>query len=196
MGKVNVNDKIHPEGLVEIFVYHDKKLHEYIKEKNIILYQGNAQMITTVSQTSPSLFQAVINRMCIGDQGATPLNPQVPKVPTQNMTGLFNEIYREDIQAKTITTSGATNSCQFVATFNASNIPLSAYSNPATPQTNEVGLVFIQPGAPAGLVRAPVIAPAAPPSDEVVASIRTFKSIPFDAANDVQITVRYTLFMM
>jgi hypothetical protein len=89
---------------------------------------------------------------------------------------------------------GTTNQCEFVATFNAVDIPLTSFSNPSSPSLNEVGLVIIDPTASAGLSRPPVYAPAAPPSDEVVLSLRTFQSVPFEAANDISVTVRYTIF--
>lgn len=198
MHQMNAKDRILcPEGLVELFIYERKVLKEYHKFKNIILWQGRAEMVRTMAATNPALHTRVINRMAIGDRGTIPLDSQVPKVPTPDLTGLYNEIYRKDIESKTFTTSGADNYVQFVAEFVASDVPLSAFSNPTEPRVNEVGLVFINPGAPEGLDRSasPVIAPDTPPADEVLASIRTFKSIPFDAANDVSVTVRYTLYI-
>jgi hypothetical protein len=88
----------------------------------------------------------------------------------------------------------AVNECLFVATFDATVVPLTAFSNPSQPRVNEVGLVIIDPTAPAGLVRPSVAAPNAPSVDEVVLSLRTFKSVPFEAANDITITIRYTLY--
>lgn len=90
--------------------------------------------------------------------------------------------------------SGAVNECQFVATFDAVDVPITSFTNPSTPVINEVGLVLIDPAASGSLIRAPVFAPDAPDSDEVVLSLRTFNSVPFLAANDISITVRYTLF--
>lgn len=187
-------DKLHPEGFVEIFVYQGGKLVEVIEEKNIILWQGRAELIKTVSTTSPSLYQRVINRMVIGDLGTIPADPQVPKIPTADLTGLYHEIYRKDISTKNIVTTLSDNYCQFVATFNAVDSPLSSFANPLSPRVNEVGLVFIDPQV--AIVRPDVISPNTVPTDEVVASIRCFKSIPFEAGNDVSITIRYTLYMV
>ena len=72
---------------------------------------------------------------------------------------------------------------------------MTAYSNPSQPRINEVGMVLINPVAASGVDRDPVTAPNTPPSDEVVMSIRCFKSIPFELANDVSITIRYTIYM-
>ena len=187
-------DRLHPEGFVEIFVYHGRKLVEVIEEKNIILWQGRAELIKTVSTTSPLLYQRVINRMVIGDLGTIPADSQVPKVPTANLTGLYHETYRKDISTKNIVTNLSDNYCQFIATFNAVDVPLSSFSNPTSPRVNEVGLVFIDPQV--AIVRPDVASPNTVPVDEIVGSIRCFKSIPFESANDVSVTIRYTLYMV
>lgn len=88
---------------------------------------------------------------------------------------------------------GAVNECQFIATFDSATIPVSTYANPTQPRVNEVGLVIVDPNAH-GTGRAAVLAPTAPYSDEVVMTVRTFKSVPFEIANDTTITIRYTIF--
>jgi hypothetical protein len=95
----------------------------------------------------------------------------------------------------TLTMSGAANQVQFIAEFDASAVALSAFTFPSTPTINEVGLVLINPAAPDGITRSAVTAPTTPPSDEVVMSIRTFPSIPFNVANNVSVTFRYTIYM-
>lgn len=185
------------QGLVEILATNKKsgKILSYQKLKNIILYQGNAEVIKTLATVSPSTEPRIVNRMAIGDEGTIPADSTVPKVPTKSLSGLYHEIYRKDVDTRTITTTGSTNECKFVATFDAADVPLTAFTNPSQPRVNEVGLVIINPAAAGGLVRAPIIAPTSPDADEVVMSIRTFKSIPFEVANDVTITIRYTLFL-
>lgn len=254
------------EGLVEFDVFHGSRLVDSFSEKNILLYQGNAEIIKTLSTVSPTTKPRIINRMAIGDQGTIPADSTVPKVPTKILTSLFHECYRKDIDSRVITTnpsgtsfvvsgtlvigspivttattaniavgmsvsgtgvpaatsvqsvnsptsftmsaaavapggvqlltiSGAANECRFIATFNAVDVALSAFSNPSQPRVNEVGLVLIDPTAPSGIVRSAVTSPAVPPVDEVLMSIRCFKSVPFDVANDVSITIRYTIFM-
>ena len=257
-------DLIKPEGLVEILVYHGKKLVDSFTEKNIILYQGNAEIIRSLSTISPSTKPRIITRMAAGDQGTIPSDTTVPKVPVKTLTSLYHEIYRKDVDdrvittnsgtsfvisgtlvlsgtlvtttstsgiapgmsvsgtgitagtivqtvssgtqflisnpatvagAQTLTISGAANECKFIATFNAVDVALSAYSNPSQPRINEIGLVIIDPTAVSGIVRSAVTAPTVPPADEVLMSIRTFKSVPFEIANDVSITIRYTIFL-
>jgi hypothetical protein len=251
-------------GRVEILVHKGQTLIDYQDLKNIILFQGNGEIIRTLATIFPSTKPRIINRMAVGDQGTIPADSTVPKVPGKTSTTLFHEIYRKDIDSRVITInpgstfilsvslvfgspvgsvvsttglatgmsvtgvdippgtiitnvnsstqftmsqpalatntesltfSGAANEAKFVATFNAVDIALTAFSNPSQPRINEVGLVIIDPTAPAGLTRSPVTAPASPPTDEILMSIRCFKSVPFEIANDVSLTIRYTIFM-
>lgn len=180
------------KGRVQVSTYVKGALVDVQEHQNIILSQGHAEIIRTLVSVAPTA-PRIVNRMCIGDQGTIPSNAAVPKVPTRDMSGLFNEIFRKDCEARTVRTEGATNECQFITTFSASELPSTAYSNPSEPRVNEVGLVLIDPAAAGGLVRPSVAAPEQPPEDEKVLSIRCFKSIPFEQANDVSVTIRYTI---
>lgn len=253
------------EGLVEIWVYKKGQLVDFQRLKNIVLFQGNAEIIRTLSFISPATKPRVITRMAIGDQGTIPSDSTVPKVPVKTASSLFHEIYRKDIDARvptlytptgftytgntttglniigglsstagivagmtvtgtgipvgsvvvevitsnsikisnaatsdnsgiSITFAGTINECQFTATFDAVDVPVSAFANPSQPRVNEVGLVIIDPTAAGGLARPPVASPSVNESDEVLMTIRTFKSVPFEVANDVSITIRYTIF--
>lgn len=252
------------EGRVEILAYKKGVLFHREVQKNILLYQGLAEVIRTLFFTSP-LAPRVITRMAIGDQGTIPSDSTVPKVPVKNATGLYHEVYREDFDSTTptlfsptgvtivgnthngsqtidglvttvgitigevvtgtgiqigsvvdeiltpnsvhitlpatsdntgidITFAGTVNECECVATFNATDVAITAFSNPSQPVINEVGLVIINPAAAGGLVRAPVTSPNAPLADEILLSVRTFNSVPFVAANDISVTIRYTIF--
>lgn len=198
---MNIKESLGLRGRLEIVAI-SRRTGEVLyneKQDNIVLYQGNAQVVTTLFSTSPATAPRVVTRMAIGDQGAIPSDSQVAKIPTPDLTSLYHEIYRKDVDSSTQVLLGTTifpgdtNNCTLVSTFNASDVPLSAYSNPSTPVVNEVGLVIINPAAPSGLSRTPVIAPAAAASDEVLLSIRCFKSIPFLVADDVSVTIRYTI---
>lgn len=255
------------EGLVEIWAYKKGELFDYQRVKNIVLFQGNAEVIRTLSIIDPATKPRIITRMAIGDQGTIPSDSTVPKVPVKTATGLFHEIYRKDIDARTptlysatgfvytgntqtgvnaniltnlsstvgivvgmtvtgtgippgavvaeivsgssvrmsanatsantginITFAGTVNECQFTATFDAADVPLTAFANPSQPRVNEVSLVIIDPTAGTGIVRAPVASPDPNSADEVPMTVRTFKSVPFEVANDVSITIRYTIF--
>lgn len=253
------------EGLVEIWAYKQGVLFDYQKLKNIILFQGQAEILRAIAISSPATKPRVVTRMAIGDQGTIPSDQTVPKIPVKTATGPFHEVYRKDVDSKTptfysptgftytgnttitsalltslsstvgitvgmvvtgtgipagavvtlivsptsvqisvpatssntstpITFAGTVNECQFIATFAATDVALSAFSNPSQPRVNEVSLIIIDPTASGGLIRPAVTAPNAPDADEVVLSLRTFKSVPFEIANDVSITIRYTLY--
>jgi hypothetical protein len=200
---MNIKESLGLRGRVEIIAVARRtgEVIHHEKQDNIILYQGNAEVIKTLFSTNPATKPRVITRQAIGDQGTIPADPQVAKVPVKGQTALFHEIYRKDVDSSTQTILGTNvnpgdkNECLLIATFNAVDIPLSAYSNPSQPRVNEVGLIVIDPTAAGGLTRAAVSAPTAPDADEVLFSIRCFKSIPFDIANDVSITIRYTVFL-
>ena len=91
------------EGMVEIFAYRKGELFYHDVMKNIILFQGQAEIIRAISIISPATKPRVIARMAIGDQGTIPSDSTVPKVPTKDMTGLFHETYRKDIDSRTPT---------------------------------------------------------------------------------------------
>jgi hypothetical protein len=214
-----LSDGLSPKGKVEIFVSrgkptllvgkpvsfaHGKFLYDdcqiiFAKDQliseevlyNIIVNEGKDSVIN-------SLFSGGLNpigRMVIGDRGTIPSDPTVPKVPQSTFTSLYNEVYRADCDTHTIDVGTPDkHEIKFIKTFNAIDVPLSSFSNQANPVINEVGLVTYDPAA-APFPRAAVAAPAAPLSDEKLFSIRTFKSVPFEAANEIAVTIRYTIFI-
>jgi len=200
-----MKENIPVKGKVEVFVTEGKptvqkngeidfintKLVNSFTEYNIIVNLGKDNVITAIAsaQSKP------IGRMAIGDRGTIPSDPTVPKIPVATMTALFNEVYRADIEATTINIGTPTvHEVKFIKTFSAVDIPITSFSNQAKPVINEVGLVFYDPGV-AQLPRTPVAAPSPHLSDETLFSIRTFKSVPFEAANDISVTIRYTIFI-
>jgi hypothetical protein len=287
------------EGKVEIFAYQKGVQVGYQVYKNIILYQGLAEIIRGVSASTllplttstvngvtidnNVLQPRIIGRMAIGDQGASIVsNATVLQVPTQLNTGLYHEVYRQNLDSDSsvlslinpatgftytgnstavvnpanpadpgftltdmsstfgitvgttvtdtttpanlptgtvvagvpsstsITLSnpandtttgdsflfkGAINECEFISTFYAADVATTAFSDPSNPVVNEVGLVILNPSSsPAYATRAGISAPNANATDEVLFSIRTFSSVPFNAANEMSITVRYTVY--
>jgi len=217
---LDIGDNIDPQGLVEIFVSKGRpnlrngnllrskpgfpavydsceidlspcKVIDSFSLKNIILNQGKDRVIETLG----SGFFNIIARMAIGDRGALPTDQTVPKVPTSDLTSLYNEIYRDDVQS-TVLDIGTpdAHSIKFIRIFSALDVPITAFSNQANPLVNEVGLVTIDPNA-APLPRSPVIPPSLPDADEQIFSIRTFKSVPFQAEDEISITIRYTIYI-
>ena len=215
------NDKLTPQGKVEIFVtkgrpvihkfgrvqsrpgypdiYSDHRIEfthcevlDYIEHKNIILNFGKDAVITSLTTG----FILSLARIAIGDRGTIPSDSTVPKVPVSTMSALYNEIYRADAEAVVLNVGAPTvHEVKLVKTFSAVDIPITAFSNQAKPVVNEVGLVMMNPALPPPLPRPPVAAPDEPPSDEVMFAMRTYKSVPFEASNDISVTFRYTIFI-
>lgn len=159
---------------------------------NIILNQGKDRVIESLTTG----FIRVVARMAIGDRGTIPSDSTVPKVPDSAATGLFNEVHRDDID--TISLDIGTpdkHEVEFIKTFSALEIPITSFSNQASPVVNEVGLIVADLLSGNPLPRPPVNAPDTPDADEEMFSIRTFKSVPFEAANEIAVTIRYTIFI-
>lgn len=220
-GPQSIKDGLKPVGLVEIFVCegrptltlegvignrpgfppvaHGHKLDfsgcrvlDRQMIKNIIVNIGKDKVIGSLVNGSVN----PILRMAVGDRGTIPSDPTVPKVPVSTMSALYNEVYRADIDAVIVNVGTPTvHEAKFIKTFAAADIPISSFSNQATPVINEVALITADPSLPPVFPRVPVAAPTAPPADEAMFSIRTYRSVPFVAANDITVTIRYTIFI-
>lgn len=160
--------------------------------KNIILNTGKDRVISSLT----SGFIKTIARMAVGDRGTIPSDPTVPKTPVSTMTGLYNEVYRSDVDVVALNVGTPTaHEVKFIKTFSALDIPITSFSNQAKPVLNEVMLVFCDLLSGTPLPRPAVTAPGVNLADEEGFSIRCFKSVPFEAANEMAITVRYTVFI-
>lgn len=179
------------QGFAEILVYSKGVLIDHICRKNIILNLGKSEVIQSLTTGT----NRVIARMAIGARGALPSDPTVPKIPDASRTELFEEVYRQDVETTSVTTLGSTNEVLFVSTFRAVDIPLSAYPDQTNPVVNEVGLVMVDLVTGASLPRTPIASPDTPDADEALFAMRTFKTVPFEAANETSVTVRYTIFI-
>lgn len=223
-----VKDQLYPQGLVEVFVTRGRpailtydeipskpgmakvfgrheidftgcEMVDTFSRKNIIVNAGKDAVIRSL--TTGNILSLV--RMSVGDRGAIPSDPTVPKVPVPTMTTLYNEVYRADAEAIMLNVGTPTiHEVKLVKTFSAAGpdkIPITAFSNQSKPVLNEVGLILMDPSMPPPLPRPPVVGPYTPlnqpPADEVLFSIRTFKSVPFEESNDMSVTIRYTIFI-
>lgn len=159
---------------------------------NIIVNKGKDLVINSL--TTGFIYPIV--RLAVGDRGALPSDPTVPKVAMATQSSLFNEIYRADVDATILSTgTPALHQVKFIKTVSASMIPATAFSNQAMPVINEAGLITADLISGSPLPRPAVVSPAHADSDEELFAIRTFKSVPFDAANDISVTIRYTIFI-
>lgn len=165
---------------------------EKFEDKNIVFNQGKDKVIESLTTG----FIRVIARMAIGDRGTLPSDQTVPKVPTATMTNLYNEVYRDDVDTTVLNIgTPTTHEVKFIKTFSSLDIPVTSFSNQANPVVNEIALVMADLLGGNPLPRPPVSYPGTPDADEVCFSMKTFKSIPFDAATQVSITIRYTIFI-
>jgi hypothetical protein len=158
---------------------------------NIVVNIGKDKVITSLVSGSMN----VVARMVMGDRGTIPSDSTVPKSPTSGMEALYNNVYRADLDAVILNVGSATvHEAKFIRTFSAVDVPITAFSNQANPVINEVGLVTADLIS-VPLPRAPVASPDLPLADEKLFSIRTFKSVPFEAANEIAVTIRYTIYI-
>jgi len=186
--------RIPPLYKSETISFKDGQLIDKQEIYNIIVNNGKDRVIESLTNG----FVNIIARMAIGDRGAIPSDQTVFKVPTDDMDALYNEVFRSDLDATILDTgSEDTHEVKFIRTFSAidPDLPITAFSNQAVPLVNEVALIMADLFTGDPLPRAAVASPATPPDDESMFSIRTFKSVPFDAANEIAITIRYTIFI-
>ncbi len=191
---------LRPEVIARLPKRHDSHELDFSKTKvlgsqdihNIIVNGGKDVVIESLTTG----FINVVARMAVGDRGTIPSDPTVPKIPVDTQDALFDEVYRDDVDA-TILDVGTptTHSAKFIKTFSSLVIPVASFSNQAAPTINEVGLITADLFGSAPLPRAPVAAPDSPDADEALFSIRTFKSVPFEAANEIAVTIRYTIYI-
>jgi len=166
-----------------------------IKKQNIIVNIGKDAVIKSLTEG----FIKTLARLSVGDNGTLPSDSTVPKTPVATMTTLYNEIGRSDADAVVLNVGTPTvHEVKLIKTFSAADFPITSFFNQAKPVLNEVGLIMIDLGA-APLPRTDVYAPYTstnkPLDDELLFAIRTHKSVPFEAANDISVTIRYTIYI-
>jgi hypothetical protein len=171
--------------------FDDCELLDSQDHMNIVVDGGRDNVLKSLTTG----FSLVIARMAIGDKGTIPSDITVPKVPTKDRTELFNEIYRADVDTTTLTIGVPSPEVKFIKTFSALQVPITSFSNQALPYVNEVGLIMADLFIGDPLPRPDVAAPNVPDADESLFAMRCFKSVPFEAANEITITIRYTIFI-
>ena len=195
-----LKDKVPNKYNLPTYRYHEIdfsgcQLLDSIKRQNIIVNIGKDSVIESLTTG----FIKTLARLAVGDNGTIPSDSTVPKVPVPTMEELYNEVGRADADAMILNVGTPTvHEVKLVKTFTASDFPITAFFNQAKPTLNEVGLIMIDLAA-APLPRAPVYAPYTvdnkPLDDELLFAIRTHKSVPFEEANDISVTIRYTIYI-
>jgi hypothetical protein len=179
-------DKLFIKGLIEI-IYQDKN------GKIILIQKDNIVLEAIKKKVIDSFYTGSINkifRMAIGDNGTITGDPFTPKIPAETDTGLYHEVYRKDIDWPPIIDPGG-KKITFQGTFQSIDIPSTSWMNAAQQRINEALLV----AGDGVLGGGDVWAPNLPDADEFAIAKRTFKSISFEAALDMIITIKWSLFI-
>jgi len=185
------DEKVKLKGIVNIQVRSNGVVVEEFTTENVVLYQGKAGIIKGL--VNPTAI--TISRMALGDSGTIPSDASVPRTVHPSATELFHEVFRQNIQTTTTTTVDADNSATFITIFRAVDIPITSYLDQLKPVISEVALVLVDTLLPPA-VRPPVAAPDPQFPGELLFSIRTFKAIPFEAASDTTISIKYTIMIL
>jgi len=139
-------------------------------------------------------FTGSIFRMAIGDGGTPPaelFNPKLPDATWPSRTQLFHEVLRQDISVFSTPTPS---SMRFVGSFNSVDVDPSSFSL-AAKVINEAALIIGDGILTVGGDKRQVnkTPPDSVDPDESMLSMRTFKSASFDPAEDVTITIIWTM---
>jgi hypothetical protein len=137
-------------------------------------------------------FLGSIFRMAIGDGGVPAgelFNPKLPDATWPARTALYHEMLRQDIDVFTTPTAA---SMRFVGSFNSMDITPTSYSL-ADRVVNEAALIIGDGTLTVGGDKKRVQDGDTVDADEIMLSTRTFKSASFDEAEDVTISITWTL---
>ncbi len=164
------------------------------ESKNFIVDAGLTGVRDILIGPNGAGFTGSIFRMAIGDGGAPAgdlFNPKLPDATWPARTGLFNEVIRQDISVFSEPTAF---SAQFVSAFNSVDVDNSSFSL-SDRVINEASLI-IGDGVLTGggdkkqINKSP---PDTVDADELMFSTRTFNSVSFDPADDVTVTITWTI---
>lgn len=162
--------------------------------KNFIVDAGLTGVRDILIGPNGGGFTGAVFRMALGDGGTPPgelFNPKLPDGTWPARTGLFHEVIRQDISVFSTPTDF---SMRFVGSFNSVDVDVSSYSL-ADRVVNEAALIIGDGILTVGgdikqINKAP---PDTVDADELMFSTRTFKSASFDPAEDVTLTVTWTI---
>jgi hypothetical protein len=169
-------------------------IHE---SKNFIVDAGVSAIRDILVGVNGGGFYGSIFRMAVGDGGTPPaelFNPYLADATWPARTALYHEVLRQDI---TVFTTPTTASMRFVGSFNSVGVDPTSYSV-AAKVINEASLiagdgVLTGGGDKKEINRIDPPGPDVADPDEVMVSTRTFKSASFDPAEDVTITITWTI---
>lgn len=162
--------------------------------KNFIVDAGLAGVASILIGANGGGFSGSIFRMAVGDGGVPPaelFNPKLPDSTWPARTTLFHEILRQDVS---VFSRPTTTSMRFVGSFRSTDVDDTSYSLSAR-VINEACLILGDGVLTVGGDKKQVNKTPADTADtdESMMSMRTFKSASFDSAEDVTITIYWTI---
>jgi len=162
--------------------------------KNFIVDVGLTALRDILIGANGGGFYGSIFRMAVGDGGVPPgqlFDPYLPDATWPARTTLFHEMLRQDISTFTTPTDF---SMRFVGSFNSPDLDPSSYSL-TDKVVNEACLIAGDGVLTVGgdKIQVNKTPPDTVGLDEVMVSMRTFKSASFDTSEDVTITITWTL---
>jgi len=161
-------------------------------DKNFIVDGGLTAIRDALVGTNGGGFTGSIFRMAVGDGGVPAgelFNPKQPDATWDARTTLFHEMIRQDIAVFETPTS---TSMRFVGSFNSQDITTSSYSL-SDHVVNEAALIIGDGVLTTGGDKKRVQDGDTVDADEIMLSMRTFKSASFDNAEDITIQISWTL---
>lgn len=162
--------------------------------KNFIVDGGITAVRDVLIGVNGGGYYGSVFRMAVGDGGVPPaelFNPKLPDATWPARTTLFHEVIRQDISVFDTPTFA---SMRFVGSFNSVDVDDTSYSL-AAKVINEAALIIGDGVLTVGGDKKQVnkTPPDSIDADEVMMSMRTFKSASFDPAEDVTITITWGL---
>lgn len=155
---------------------------------NFIVDAGLEAVADVLIGTNGGGFTGSIFRMAIGDGGTLPgqlLTPKLPDATWPARTALFNEVYRDDISAFSKPTAS---SMRFVGSFASGAVSPGSYGL-ADKVINEAALIIGDGVLGGGANQGGVGVDA----NEVMLSMRTFRSASFSNLETVTISITWTI---
>lgn len=170
------------------------ELETVYDSKNFIVDAGITAIRDIMIGVNGGGFAGSIFRMAIGD-GGVPIgelfNPKIPDATWPARTDLFHEVFRQDIS---VFSTPTTASMRFVGSFNSVDVDVTGFSL-VDRVINEAALIIGDGVLTVGGDQKQVnkVPPDTIDADEIMLSMRTFRSVSFDPAEDVTITVTWTI---
>lgn len=164
----------------------------FYDSKNFIVDAGLTAIRDLIIGVNGGGIAGSIFRMGVGDGGVPPgelFNPKLPDGTWPARTALYHEIIRQDIAVFSTPTDF---SMRFVGSFNSTDINAGSYSL-ADRVINEAGLIIGDGVLTIGGDQKQINDGDTADLDEQFVSMRTFKSLSFDFAENVTATITWTI---